>query len=368
MKINNYKYQSILLYASLQFCGNVEEYFVKNTKKLAVLIIQPRVKNKDNLLRLYIEGKLVKEEKIKLSENIFFYYAFWYLQYLRIIFSYFTRKDRVIIITSHPISFFGMTLQKLLRRAKFVFWIEYFPTISLINSLFDNLKKHYHKRTDYACYFGDRVNKLMNGSILNTKNRRTILWGVKPKIIRKKMPGGRLTILFVGLIKESQGLDLVFNYLKNNKNYQLKILGVCSKPLYKNYQKLFKKYNISEQIFFPNKFFSEKELQEISKECFVGIAPYTTDKTNGTYFIDPGKIKAYAELGIPIIMSNTSAIATYVKRFKCGEIIERNEVDLDRGIKQVKDNYNIYLKGLEKFNKYFYYENHYAKKFDFLEN
>jgi len=363
-----FRYKNIFLYASLQFCGNVEEYFVTHTKKLIVFIVQPRIQNKNNLLRIYQEGILVEEQNIKLSENIFLYYFLWYVSYIKFIFKYFAREDKVVVITSHPVSFFGMGIQRLLRNVRFFFWTEYFPRANLTLRLFDDLKNFYHKRVNFAGYFGDGVNKLMNGKVVNTKKRRTILWGVKPRIIRKGIPQGPLKMLFVGVIKESQGLDLIFSFLKENKEYKLNIVGVCDDRLYKKYKKIFALYRITNQVYFPNKFIPSKELEVISKKCFVGVAPYLTGSMHGTYYIDPGKVKEYAELGLPIIMSNTSAIVPYVKKFNAGEVIKRDVGSLRIAIEKVKKNYDVYLGGLKRFNDYFYYEDYYKNSFRFLEN
>lgn len=363
-----FRYKNIFLYASLQFCGNIEEYFAKHTKKLLVFIVQPRIQNENNLLRIYHEGALVKEQNVELSENIFLYYFLWYVSYIKFIFKYFTRGDKVVVITSHPISFFGMSIQRLLRNVRFVFWIEYFPRANLILRLFDDLKNFYHKRVNFTAYFGDRVNKLMNGKVVNTKKRRTILWGVKPRIVRKGIPQCPLTMLFVGVIKESQGLDLIFSFLKENKDYRFNIIGVCDGKLYDKYVKLMDLYGITNQIFFPNKFIPREELEVISKKCFVGVAPYLTGSMHGTYYIDPGKIKEYAELRVPIIISNTSSIVPYVKKFNAGEVIKRDVESFSIAIEKIKNNYDVYLEGLKRFNNYFYYEDYYARNFVALED
>lgn len=368
MKNKQFRYKSILLYASLQFCGNIKEYFIENTQKLVIFIVQPRIKNKDNLIRVYNEGLLIEEKRIKLSQNIFLYYFLWYVNYIKFVFKYFDKKDKVVVITSHPISFFAMGLQRLLKNIRFVFWIEYFPRANLVLRLFDDLKNFYHKRVDFACYFGDRVNELMNGKVVSTKRRKTILWGVKPRIVRKGIPQGSPTMLFVGVIKELQGLDLVFSFLKENKEYRLNIIGVCDDRLYKKYKRLFILYKITNQVYFPNKFIPSEELEQISKKCFVGVAPYLTGDTHGTYYIDPGKIKEYTELGLPVIMSNTSVIAAYIKKFNAGIIIKRDVTSLHTAIEKIKNNYNIYLEGLKRFNSHFYYEDYYAKNFVFLED
>lgn len=362
-----FRYKSIFLYASLHFSGNIEEYFVRNTEKLLVFFLMPRVKNKNHLLRIYNKGILTEEKKIQLPENIFLHYFLWYFTYIKLILTYFSKKDNVVVIAFHPLSFFGMSLQKMLRNVRFVFWFEYFPTINLILRLFDNLKKFYHARVDYSCYFGDKVNKLTNGKILNTKRRRTILWGVKPRKIQRDFEKCQYNMLFVGLVKDSQGLELLFEFLLLHKNYSLKIIGVTHGNLYEHYQKMIKDLGISKQVYYPNRFFSTEELDEISKNCFVGVAPYVTGKTNGTYFVDPGKVKAYTEMGLPVIMTKTSAVAPYIKKYKAGELIKSDVHSFFKAVLKIKRFYKRYLSGVKAFNDYFYYETYYKKRFDFLE-
>src|SRR5690349_18699263 len=112
MKSSPFYYKNIFLYASLQFCGNIEEYFQNHTEKLVVFIVMPRVKNKFNIIRLYEKGKLVEEKKVASSDNIFIYYTFWYFHYLITLLNYFSRHEKVAVISFHPVSFFLMSFQK----------------------------------------------------------------------------------------------------------------------------------------------------------------------------------------------------------------------------------------------------------------
>jgi glycosyltransferase involved in cell wall biosynthesis len=193
------------------------------------------------------------------------------------------------------------------------------------------------------------------------------MWGVKPKSITRTFDRNNFNILFVGLIKESQGLEFFYDFLKENKEYKLKIIGVCEKKLYTKYMSIIKRYDISDRVYFPNKFFSDKELNEISEECQIGIALYDANKSSVTYYADPGKVKAYAELGLPIIMSNIPSVAPYIRKFNAGEIVDRNEISLRNALKKIRDNYQKYIDGVNKFNRYFYFEDYYKRRFKFLE-
>lgn len=363
------RYKNIFLYASLQFCGNIEEYFAKYTQKLIVFIVMPRLNNTHNILRIYQNGLLVKEKNVWSSPNFVLYYILWYTHYLFFILSFYSFNEKFFVISFHPISFIGMSLQRLMRKIIFVYYVgDYFPPVSIPLVLFEKVKKYYHSKMDYAYYLSDSINEKMNGQIVDTKYKKTIMWGVKTKNIRRELPKNKFSILFVGLVKDSEGLRFFYNFLKLNKNISFKIVGVCSKRLYKKNILIIKKLKIEKQVFFPNRFFSDLELDEISKECHIGVAFYDTSKNNSTYYTDPGKVKAYTELGLPVIMSNTSAIAEYIKKFKAGEVVDLAYESVDNAITSITQNYSSYRDGVEKFNTYFSYETYYKQKYSFLEN
>jgi len=367
--MKTFRYKNIILYSSHQWCGNTKEYFIKNTEKLAVFLLMPRIQTKDNILRIYERGKLVKEEQTPLSENFFLYYLLWYFHYIIAIFKHFPINEKLIVITAHPYVFFAVTLQRLLRKIDFVYWIaDYYPPINLTMKLYERLKKFYHNGLRYKIYLGDGVNETMNGKIVSTQTCKTILWGVNPKNIHRNFVKANRSILFVGVIRPNVGVKIVYEFLKANPAYNLKVIGICDDNLYKEHQEVIKRYGIVNRVYFPNRFFFDDELNELSKECFVGVALYTIDNTSTIYYADPGKIKAYTEMGLPVIMSKTSSIAPYIKKFKAGEVIDRNAKSLYSAILKIKSNYKEYLDGLKKFNEYFFYETYYARKFKFLEH
>ena len=362
------RYKNIFLYSSLQFIGNIEQYFVNHTEKLVVFIVMPRVQSQETVVRLYRKGKLIEEKKVPLKKNIYAYYISWYVNHIKLIFKYFDKYEKFYLISFHPLPFFFSSIQKLFRKIEFVYWIaDYFPSMNLLLNLFEKIKHFYHSKIKYTLYLSDTINKIQNGKVINSVNRKTVMWGVKPKPIKRISDVRNFNILFVGLIKESQGLEFFYDFLKENKEYKLKIIGVCDGKLYKRYKKIIKDYKIQKQVYFPNKFFSDTELVEVSRECQVGIALYDPGKLNATYYTDPGKIKAYAEMGLPIVMSDISSIAPLIIKFKAGEVIDRNLTSIEMAIRKIRKNYRSYLSGVEKFNRHFGFEEYYKKRFKFLQ-
>jgi len=363
-------YKNLFIYSSLQSTGNAEKYFAEHTKKLVVLVLTTRFDPNGNLLRIYKNGTLTDEKNIKFfTTNIFFYYFFWYVNYITVILKYFTRKEKIIVISWHPISFFGMFFQKMVRNIDFVFWNgDYFPPVKLSLVLYEKLKKHYNSKVKYAIYQSDLINEKMNDRVLHTRFRKTLPWGIVPRNINRPDNPKKFTLLFVGMVRESQGLEFLFEFLKHHREYSLKILGVCTKELYQKYNSIIKKNKIKDQIYFPNRFVSDKELEEESKSCQVGIAVYDMDWRNATYYTDPGKVKTYASLGLPIVMTDVSAIVPYIKKFGCGRVIKKEYNELEDALLDIKRHYKKYVEGLKKFNKYFYYETYYKSRFRFLEH
>ncbi|MFZ5845435.1 MAG: hypothetical protein ACOY0S_03130 [Patescibacteria group bacterium] len=365
---SRFRYQSIFMYSTLQFAGHVEEYFAKYTRKLVVYVMMPRLKNRANLLRRYREGRLIEEKKVWSSGNLFLYYLSWYLHYLYFICKYFPPNEAFIVISGHPIAFLGMTVQKLLRRLTFAYWIgDFYPPVKWSLFLFEKIKKFYHDRVPFTYYLSDKINQKMNGKVLTQPHHRTVMWGVKRLKINKVPLKDKFNILFIGLVKEDQGLELLFSFLARHKEYSLKIIGICPDGLYQKYLAIIKKREIDEQVFFPNKFYSDTELENLAKTCHVGVAMYDTSPLSATFYTDPGKVKAYAELGLPVVMSETSAAAFYIRRFGCGEVINNDEKKLEEALLKIRRNYPRYLSGLENFRKYFYFETYYQRAFKALE-
>ena len=121
-------------------------------------------------------------------------------------------------------------------------------------------------------------------------------------------------MLFVGVIRPSQGIEDLLLFVKNTPKVELSIIGVCEKNLFEKYNSLLIKYKISDRVWFPNRFVDDDELKNIAKVHHVGIALYEKGVNTATHYTDPGKIKTYIEMGLPVVMTNTSAIVQYIKK------------------------------------------------------
>lgn len=362
-----FRYNSIFTYGSLQTVGHTMEYFIKHTRKLVIFIVMPRINGVDNLVRRYEKGRLIEEKRVSSSKNIFLYYLQWWFYHNKLLLSYFSPEEKVLVFAGHPIAFFGMSIMKRLRRATYAYWIgDYFPPVHWSLMLFEKVKKFYHDRIPYTYYLSDSINKLFNGSAVTKSNKRTVMWGVRPYTKAKTAPHGSFRLLFVGVIRPSQGLEEIFEFLKNASDVRLSIVGVCEKKLYANYMAQIRKLGITKQVWFPNKFMSDEKLKRLGDKHDVGIALYETGLHTATHYTDPGKVKTYIEMGLPVVMTDTSAVAPYIRKYKAGEVVERAS-DLSHTLRKIKAQYNRYLMGVAAFANYFNYERYYHRSFTALE-
>lgn len=278
--------------------------------------------------------------------------------------TYFGRSEHFLVFSGHPISFFGMTIQKLLRPGiAYAFWIgDYYPPVHWTLRVYEWVKKFYHDRIPYTYYLSDTINKIMNGRVMKAYTKRTVMWGVAAPVNAKKSLGVKLKILFVGVVRPSQGLEEIFLFLKQYKNVSLRIVGVCGQALYTKYKQTIDEFHIESQVDFPNKFVDDEALKRLAKDYHIGVALYEKGKTTATHYTDPGKVKTYVELGLPVIMTDTSAIAPFIKRFHAGEVVSSIS-GLPSAIKKIKRHYAAYQKGLFVFAKYFEYEEYYRQAF-----
>jgi len=355
--------ERVFAYGSLQFCGHIEEYLAAHTKELLMFIVQPRVGAHANILRQYRDGTLVEERTVRSSQNLFLYYGLWYVNHVREMLRFCPKGAKTLVFGGHPVVFFGMGLLKRIRPLEYAYWIgDYFPSSHPVIRLFERLKKRIHDRVRYAFYLSDAINRVMNGTAVETPNRRTVMWGVKPYPQAPVPPLSPFSLLVVGLIRPGQGIERLLEFLREHSEYRLSIIGVCHSAFFVELQRRLEQYGLSGRVFFPNRFYSELELLEVARGCHVGIALYDTDPGNFTHYADPGKVKAYAEMHLPVLMTRISDIVPFVERFRSGEVIDRID-QIGEALERIRCDYVRYQEGIAQFNAHFEFERYYREAF-----
>jgi len=206
------------------------------------------------------------------------------------------------------------------------------------------------------------------GKVREEKGHKTLMWGMR----RFPMPdGGKAMakskqLLFVGLVRNGQGVENVLDFLSGNHDYSLAIVGVAANGYEKTVEKMVADRNLAERVYFPNRFHSQDELFEIASRSLAGLALYSLDEDNFTHYADPGKVKAYLEMNLPVVMTRISEVVPFIEKFHAGEVISSMD-EIGTAAKKISEDYKSYEEGVRRFNDHFEYSRLYAEAFSPVE-
>jgi glycosyltransferase involved in cell wall biosynthesis len=365
----SFRYESIFAHASFQFCGHIDEYLIANTRRLCLLYCQPRFGEHHHTLRLYEEGRLLEERIIPSSQRLLPYYLLW-LWHHNVELWRFTRgqKEKTLVFCGHPVAFLGNVFMRLFRKIACAYWIgDYFPGDGLVIRMYERLKRFYHDHVPFAYYLTDAINRQFNGGCVREDERhRTVMWGLSPFKDCTFPRTGSKRMLFVGLVRNGQGVEEMLEFIASHDDYSLALVGVAANGYEKTVQAAIDRLGISSRVYFENRFHAEAELREIAKTCCCGMALYDVSDGNFTHYADPGNVKAYMELGLPVVMTRISDIVPYVERFKAGEVVDSPD-DVCPAIERIAADPQTYSRGVAAFNDHFSYASYYAESFKALE-
>ncbi len=353
-----YRYQSVFAHASFQFCGHIDEYLIANTRHLTLLRVQTRFGNGGHRLERYEEGRLVEERKLCSSKNIFLYYLLWAFHHNRELWRCAHRqKGFTIALFTHPVACFGMGIQRFFGRIRYAFWPwDWFVPNRLPIRIYASVVRHYIKRVDFAYALTQGIADKVGGNV------SVVMLGMKRLPCADVDRSGSRRILVVGQLRQGQGVEAVLDFVAEHPKYSLALMGAAAHGFEKVIEDRVCAGHISERVYFPNRFVSQDELSEVAATCFCGLALYDTAPDNFTHFADPGKVKSYIEMGLPVVMTRISGIVPYVERFKAGEVIGSVD-DLSDAMSRIAVNTLVYNEGVRSFAAHFEFNDYYNSRF-----
>ncbi len=155
-----------------------------------------------------------------------------------------------------------------------------------------------------------------------------------------------LTLSFIGVLSESQGIDIVFKAVsrlnKNGKKVFVKIVeaGGYEKFLYKKAKEL----GIENQVFFYGYVKDEKKVREILKNSSIGVAMYREDPDSFMRYADSGKIKLYLSTGLLVITTRVPYISKKLKLKEAGFVLRYSVEEFYSLLIKLLNNRSIIIK------------------------
>ena len=348
------RYESVFAHASFQFCGHIDEYLIKNTRRLLLLRFQTRFGKGGHRLERYEEGRLIEERKLCSSRNVFLYYLLMFIHHTRELWRFARdEKTRTVAFFTHPIGCFGMLVHRLFHKVRYVFWVwDWFPPRRLVLKVYALVVRFYARRVDCSCALTEAIAKEIGGNV------RVAMLGMSRLPCAQVDRAGSRKLLVVGQLRHGQGIEEVLDFIGSHSEYSLALMGAAAAGFERDVLARIEQMNITERVYFPNRFVTQDELSAVAAECFCGLALYDTGGDNFTHYADPGKVKSYLEMGLPVVMTRISNVVSYVERFKAGEVIA-SIGELSAAVARIKAEPHIYTEGVRVFTDHFEFQQYY---------
>ena len=374
-------------FAPYENAGKILDYLIENFELVSLFSFNFHrlgKKRDQNKLIVYRNGNVINSKDLfdfKVPEKLIFFLLpirstliFFQLLFYNTYLHFKYGKANYFFSVNAFTSWVGNVLKSFGFVDKTIFWVwDYYPPkhprkiIIFMRWLYWRFDKMATK-SDILVFLNKRVANLHRsmGILQKTTVYKIIPIGTSPSFSKRNINKAklkRLNIAFVGVIKKSQGLDIIFNNSKlyNKLSFKIKLDIIGAGPEFAYYKEL---ANKTEYECHFHGYISDKQIDRILKKSHVGIAPYVPSKNNVAYFGDPSKIKQYLSSGLPVITTNVFEFSKEIKAHTAGIIINYNAQDLLKALRKITKSYPKYSGGAYNLAKKYSYKKIYSTFFD----
>jgi len=172
----------------------------------------------------------------------------------------------------------------------------------------------------------------------------------------------RFTIGYIGLVREGIGLFRLLSHLASMPNISLDIVGnnLVGDRIHTEIARLDLDGRVRLLGFQPT-----TSVREICTEWLAGVALY--GKSHYCRYTEPGKIKLYLSLGLPVIMTDVSYIASEVRAANAGVVIDENTYpQFSSALALLATRYDDFLAGVQRMAAAYEFKSKYDSDFAFM--
>lgn len=260
----------------------------------------------------------------------------------------------------------GNILKRLGLIQRIVFWVwDYYPPLHP-NKIVVFMRWLYWQfdkaasTTGRVVFLNNKLEELRKDIGVLPKNSRHAIVGIgtNPRSIKRPSIKHPLTLGFIGVLKKSQGLDLVFDaaedLTRRFPGIRLLVLGSGPDELYFRKRAAVSSLSTSFQGLLPIR---DPETAKLIARIDIGLALYVPDESNVSYYGDPAKIKDYLSFGIPVITTNVFIFSEEIKKMHAG-VVEPyyNSAKLIQAISKIQHSNQKYrMRSFRLATKYYYH-------------
>lgn len=243
----------------------------------------------------------------------------------------------------------GLVLKKLRIVKRTIFWVwDYYPPIDRNKVVmfmrwlywqFDKLGTH----SDKIIFLNSKLLTLRKSIHVITGKKKYPIVGIGTTLHRIKFRHKHISLLFIGVLKRSQGLDLILDnssaIKKHFPDIEIHIIG--SGPDEKYFRARAGQSEIPIHFHGLLNVYSQKAI-DIIKKTNIGVALYKPEPGNVSYFGDPSKIKNYLSFGLPVVTTDVFEFSKEIRKSKAGLVIPYRKDSLIQSLDKISRRYNAY--------------------------
>ena len=390
MKLNNH---SFLIAGQLKtgLLEPLEIYLKSSTSALGVIgttspfltvnlsrctLYEANSKQKTQKLSAFLIHKVTKNNRPLM---IISYLAFVF-NYLKAVFFLNRRFDVFIGISSFS-ALLGIFLKKVGMVDVVIYYcLDFYPNpktrdfMGFVNYLFRHVERYLIKNSDFVWDLSPKIS-IARESQLNipqSSYKKIVVPVGYSQAITRIVPlekRERWTIGFIGSVSPNQGLELVVNampeLLVKFPELKVKIIGHGT-DVYR-LRKMISDKMLDKHFIFHGFIANENEAYEILSHCVIGLATYTGDITDNSSYSEPGKPKLYMLLGLPIVITSKTSIATDITKYHAGisiDYTERQFIEAVTHLIETDEEVNTYYSGVRAYQPQCASERIYERAFE----
>ena len=331
--------------------GNIEAYLREHTKSLTTFHFYHAYTDKPSYFAQYRQGNeiFLRSFPTFQSSNKFIRLLLHYTYFTYTLLTK-TKRD-VIVIVENPFFCILHSVFSFIKNAQFIFIVgDYYPNKTGFMRFYHHLVDYYNIRMPHVIYLSppiaDVYTHARSQRIKSHQKTDQVSVGIQ-KRFDKNLHGKEISmpmkIGFIGVVREQQGLDLLFEYLRcEDATSTIDIIGDGYKvPFYKT---LTQELGIADRVIFHG---FVKDPRDIMRSWTVGAALYEHKANNFSIFGEPTKIKEYLSYGLPVITTQAVYLHTEITKYNAGKVIQETTSNLKEALHEITSQYPSYLRGVE---------------------
>ena len=160
----------------------------------------------------------------------------------------------------------------------------------------------------------------------------------------------RFDLVFMGHLRDGKGIEFIIDAFPkiHHKVPRTKLVILGSGPLENQLKARAKKLGINKRLNFKGFIKDHSELDELMARCAVALAPYEPVPKSLVYYADPGKIRAYLAVGLPVVVTKVPPVAYEIAQAKAGIAIEYNQEEFVQAVVKLLTDNGFYLECRQK--------------------